>query len=101
MYDQLSLRNQLKSLLSDVLGYMRMDEIREQKRLLLKKKRDGRRIFKVIDGVEYINPQEFCRLFYCSLDDARKFRKQGMPAYKDGRQYLYNVELCQAWFRGE
>jgi hypothetical protein len=90
------LQIRLRYLLKETLDYMRMDEIK-----MNKQKKEPVRVYKVIDGTPYISSKEFCRMFICSMEEAGSFRRQGMPAKKDGKGYIYNVEKCQAWFRGD
>ena len=91
------LQIRLRYLLKETLDYMRMDEIKMNKN----KKKENYKVYKVIDGIEYVSPKEFCELFVCTNSEINRFRRQGMPAKKDVRGYIYNVEECRAWFRGD
>lgn len=49
-----------------------------------------------------IDAGEFYKDFCCTSDELRRWRSDGMPCIKDDRGgYLYDVEQCHAWFRGE
>ena len=44
---------------------------------------------------------EFCELFCCNNANIKEWRSQGMPYIKNEGCYIYDVEKCHAWFRGE
>jgi hypothetical protein len=95
----------MRTLAAEALSWLKHDERmskrEEAERLRKRAEADGRVISKVIDGKEYIGIEEFCRLFYCDYNAACKWRREGMPCQKVGRIHYYNIEDCQAWFRGE
>ena len=62
-----------------------------------------------VDGVEYISGREFNEEFCADPTSTDKWRCEGMPFIfgkdvglpKGCTTYLYPVEACHAWFRGE
>lgn len=51
-----------------------------------------------------VTAKEFCKIFRCQPCLLVKWRSEGMPFIKteSGKnKYLYDVEKCHAWFRGE
>ncbi|WHH59123.1 hypothetical protein [Petroclostridium sp. X23] len=53
------------------------------------------------NGKIFVNANQIYEKFFCDPYDLTKWRKEGMPFIKVDGAYYYNIEDCQAWFRGE